>query len=256
LVVCPASLQSQWASEISRFCDRNHRIVLGSSADRVSQYTDETFFKIANYEQIVRDEAIVQQIDWDLIILDEGQRIKNWETKTSQTFQMLKSRYALVLSGTPLENRLDELFTVTKFIDGQRLGPAYRFFHRHRVIDENGRIKGYKKLDELRETLRPILLRRTRASVMMELPERTTEVVRIRPTDEQKTLSDEHLSVAAMIASKPYITEMDLLRLQKHLLAARMVCDSTFLLTKEDPSYSSKLDVLNELLEELAEDKT
>jgi len=254
LVVCPASLKSQWAAEIARFCDRTCCIVLGSAPERATQYVDSSFFKIANYEQIVRDEAIVQQIHWDLIILDEGQRIKNWESKTSQTFQLLNSTYALVLSGTPLENRLEELYTVAKFIDSQRLGPAYRFFHRHRTVNEDGRITGYKNLDTLRELLQPILLRRTRKSVMMDLPERTTEVVRIRPTEEQKGLSDEHVMKATMIAAKAYLTEMDLLRLQKHLLCARMAADSTFLVDKQPPGYSSKLDVLDELLEELADE--
>jgi superfamily II DNA or RNA helicase len=254
LVVCPASLKSQWASEIARFSDRTHRIVLGTADERAEQYTDDAFFKIANYEQVVRDEAIVQNIHWDLIVLDEGQRIKNWESKTSRTFQMLKSTYALVLSGTPLENRLEELYTVTKFIDSTRLGPAYRFFHRHRTIDENGRVVGYKRLEELRATLRPILLRRTRASVMLELPERTTEIVRVRPTDEQKTLSNEHVASAARIAAKPFLTEVDLLRLQKHLLCARMAADSTFLVDKQPPGYSSKLEVLDELLEQLVDE--
>ena len=201
LVVCPASLKSQWKSEIDRFCNRTCQIVLGSADERAAQYEGEGFFKICNYEQVVRDEAIVQRIAWDLIILDEGQRIKNWESKTSRVFKTLKSTFAFVLSGTPLEKRLEELYTVVGFVDSQRLGPAYRFFHRHRMVDEtSGKIKGYKNLDQLRENLKPILLRRTRASVLQQLPERTTEVVRIRPTEEQATLSNEHVSRAARIA--------------------------------------------------------
>ena len=254
LVVCPATLKSQWASEISRFCNRTHNIVMGSASERAEQYTDSAFFKIANYEQIMRDEAIVSEIDWDLIILDEGQRIKNWESKTTRTFQKLKSKFALVLSGTPLENRLEELYTVIKFVDNQRLGPAYQFFHRHRMVNDIGKTAGYKNLDQLRETLKPILLRRTRASVMQELPERTTEIVRIRPTSEQLDLSEIHVAKAARIAAKAYLTEMDLLLLQKHLLMARMACDSTFLVDKQSPGFSSKLDTLDELLEQLADE--
>jgi len=256
LVVTPASLKSQWASEIARFCNRSHRIILGSASERAEQYSGDGFFKIANYEQIMRDEAIVSLIEWDLIILDEGQRIKNWESKTTRVFQKLRSKFALVLSGTPLENRLEELFTVVRFVDNQRLGPAYRFFHRHRVVNEDGRISGYKNLDQLREMLKPILLRRTRQTVMQQLPERTTEIVRIRPTDEQKILSDDHVARAAQIASKAYITEMDLLRLQKHLLMARMACDSTFLVDKHPPGYSSKLETLDELLEQLSDEES
>lgn len=248
LVVCPASLKSQWNAEIRRFCDRSSQVVLGSATERAAQYESDTFFKIANYEQIVRDEAIVGRMPWDLIILDEGQRIKNWESKTSRTFKSLKSKFALVLSGTPLENRLEELFTVVGFVDSHRLGPAYRFMNRHRVVGDDGKIKGYKNLDQLRETLKPIMLRRTRASVMQQLPERTTEVVRIRPTDEQATLSNEHVARAAQIAAKRFLTEMDLLRLQKHLLMARMAADSTYLVDKQIPSFSSKLETLDELL--------
>ena len=127
----------------------------------------------------------IERAKWDLIILDEGQRIKNWEAKTSQTIKSLRSPFALVLSGTPLENRLDDLFSIVEFIDDRRLGPAFRFFHRHRVTDEKGKVLGYKDLDELRQKLKPVLLRRTRSAVMKDLPPRTTEVVQIAPTDEQ-----------------------------------------------------------------------
>ena len=252
LVVCPASIKSQWRSEINRFCDKTSQVVLGSAEERVQQYRNDTFFTICNYEQVLRDHATIDRVEWDLIILDEGQRIKNWESKTSRLIKSLKSPFALVLSGTPLENRLEELYTIVGFIDDRRLGPAYRFFHRHRVVDDRGKVEGYRNLDELRETLKPILLRRTRGSVMQDLPERSTEIVRIRPTAEQLNMSEEYVKRAAQIAGKSYLTEMDLLRLQKYLLMARMACNSTFLVDKEEPAYSSKLERLAELLEQLA----
>ena len=74
-----------------------------------------------------------------MIILDEGQRIKNWEAKTTQMMKSLRSRFALVLSGTPLENRLDDLFSVVEFVDDRRLGPSFRFFNTHRIVDEKGK---------------------------------------------------------------------------------------------------------------------
>ena len=252
LVVCPASLKSQWRGEIHRFCGRSSQVVLGSADERVAQYENDTFFTICNYEQLLRDNPTVERIRWDLIILDEGQRIKNWESKTSRIVKSLNSRFALVLSGTPLENRLEELYTVVSFIDDRRLGPAYRFFHRHRVVDDRGKVEGYKNLDQLRDRLKPILLRRTRSSVMQELPERTTELVRIPPTAEQKMMSDDYVARAAQIAAKKFLTEMDLLRLQKFLLMARMAANSTQLVDKEESGYSSKLERLEELLEQFA----
>ena len=255
LVVCPASLKSQWRNEIERFSDRDCQIILGSAQERSEQYLSNKFFTICNYEQILRDHSVVTSVPWDLIILDEGQRIKNWESKTSQFINSLRSRFALVLSGTPLENRLEELYTVIQFVDERRLGPAYRFFHKHRIVDERGRVEGYKNLDDLRETLKPILLRRTRDLVMKDLPERMTEVVRIRATAEQKQMSDEYVYMAARIAAKPYLTEMDFLRLQRSLLMARMSADSTYLVDKEAPGFSSKLERLRELLEQLSHEE-
>ena len=111
---------------------------------------------------------------------------------------------------------------------------------------------GFKKLDDLRERLKPILLRRTRESVRLELPPRTVEIVRIPPTDEQKTLHDAHMKTVAQIVRKPYLTEMDLLRLRMALLMCRMAADSTFLVDKQKPGWSTKLERLGEIFDDIA----
>jgi hypothetical protein len=256
LVICPASLKSQWKSEIHRFSDLSSQIVLGNGAERNDQYQGDAFFTICNYEQVLRDLSAVETVPWDLIILDEGQRIKNWESKTSNVIRQLDSPFRLVLSGTPLENRLGELFTVARFVNEELLGPAYQFFHEHHVVDERGKTLGYRNLDRLREKLRPILLRRTRNEVVKELPERIDEIVRIEPTAEQMEIHNHHVRAVSKIINKRYMTEMDLLMLQKHLLMARMACNSTFLIDQEEPEYSSKLVRLGEILEGLIEDPT
>lgn len=251
LVICPASLKSQWRLEIKRFSDRTCQLVLGSAEERAAQYDNSCFFTICNYEQVLRDINSIETVKWDLIILDEGQRIKNWQTKTSQTTKSLRSPFALVLSGTPLENRLDDLYSIVEFIDDRRLGPAFRFFNTYRVVDEKGKVLGYKNLDELRKKLKPVLLRRTRKGVMSELPPRTTELRRIPPTEEQISIHNGQRKIIQSIISKRYISEMDLLRLQKALLICRMAANSTFLVDKEPPGYSSKLDEIDILLDQL-----
>jgi SNF2 family DNA or RNA helicase len=193
----------------------------------------------------------IERVKWDIIILDEGQRIKNWETKTSQVTKALKSPFALVLTGTPLENRLDELFSVIEFIDDRRLGPAFRFFNKHRVTDEKGKLLGYKNLDELRENLKPVLIRRTKNEVMKQLPPRSTEIRRIPPTGEQLEIHNAHKKIVQTIISKKYMSEMDLLRLQKALLVCRMAANSTFLVDKQPPGYSSKLQEIEVMLDQL-----
>ncbi|MEX0820158.1 MAG: DEAD/DEAH box helicase, partial [Pirellulaceae bacterium] len=251
LVICPTSLKSQWRNEVHRFSDRDVQLILGSAEERAGQYNNECFFTVCNYEQVLRDLLPIERVKWDLIILDEGQRIKNWEAKTSNCVKSLKSPFALVLSGTPLENRLDDLYSVVQFIDDRRLAPAFRFFNRHRVVEDNGKVIGYKNLDQLRENLKPILLRRTREAVLDQLPPRTTDIVRIPPTAEQMDIHTGNMRTVSMISRKPYITEMDMLRLRTALLMCRMSADSTFLVDKQEPSYSSKLEHLENLLRDL-----
>lgn len=255
LIICPTSLKSQWGNEIRKFCDRTYQHILGSAAERKKQYDNECFFTICNYEQVMRDLMWIEPVKWDFIILDEGQRIKNWAAKTSQMIKALHSRFALVLSGTPLENKIDELYSVVEFINERQLGPAFRFYNFHKIVDDRGKALGYKNLDTLRKNLAGVLLRRTRDTVMQELPPKTTEIIRIVPTQEQFEINEANMKIARQIAAKPYLTEMDLLRLQKALLLARMSADSTFLVDKKQPSYSSKLEYLGELLPRLLEEQ-
>jgi superfamily II DNA or RNA helicase len=251
LVICPASLKSQWRSEIHRFCDREVQLVQGPAAQRQAQYAGDCFFTICNYEQVLRDILAIERCGWDLIILDEGQRIKNWEAKTSQVIKRLRSRFALVLTGTPLENRLDDLYSIVQFVDDLRLGPGFRFFNKHRMVDEKGKVLGYKNLGELRAALKPVLLRRTRDNVRLELPERTTEFVRIAPSEEQLDMHRAHMRIVLSIVRKKFISEMDLLRLQKELLVCRMAANGTYLVDKQKPNHSTKLERLEELFESL-----
>ena len=251
LIICPASLKSQWRLEIKRFTERSCQIVLGNAKERVDQYDGPCFFTVCNYEQVLRDILSIEKAKWDLIILDEGQRIKNWETKTSQMVKALRSPFALVLSGTPLENRLEDLFSIVEFIDDRRLGPAFRFYNRYKVVDEKGKLLGYKNLDDLRKKLKPVLIRRTRAGVIDDLPPRTTEIRTIPPTEEQLELHNGHKRIVSTILSKKYISEMDLLRLQKALLMCRMAANSTFLVDKNPPGYSSKLEELDVLIDQM-----
>ena len=255
LIVCPASLKSQWRMEITRFCTRSVQLVTGRSSERAQAYAGGAFFTVCNYEQVLRDFLDIERTRWDLIILDEAQRIKNWEAKTSRIIKSLRSPFALVLTGTPLENRLDDLYSVVEFIDERRLGPAYRFINRHRVASDTGKILGYKNLNALRARLGPVLLRRTRAGVALELPPRTTEILRITPTDEQLQLHGAQMQVVQSVTRKRFISEMDLLRLQKALLLARMSANSTFLVDKQPPGYSTKLERIDELLETLCAER-
>src|SRR5207245_323367 len=109
LVVCPTSLKHQWAREIARFTEREALIVSGLQPRRRQQLAAESFYKIINYDTVHRDLDAIRDWSPDLVILDEAQRIKNWKTLAARSVKKIASPHAIVLTGTPLENRLEEL---------------------------------------------------------------------------------------------------------------------------------------------------
>lgn len=251
LVIAPASVKYQWKTEIEKFTDRSVKIVEGLLPQRRPMYASPEFFTLTNYELVLKDIRYMQELRPDLIILDEAQRIRNWTTATARTIKQLKSRYALVLTGTPLENKLEELFSVVEFVDGRRLGPAFRFVDEHRVLDEKGRLTGYRGLDRIHEQLAPILLRRTRPEVLKDLPERTDKVFRVPLTSQQAEPYYEQSDLLAQLVRKwerqGWLSEIDQKRILCCIQNMRMLCNSTFLFDKQT-HHSPKLQEFREIM--------
>ena len=173
LIVCPTSLKHQWEQEIDKFTKRKLKdiqVIEGSLAKCDAMYRQDSFYKITNYDVVHRDLAAIGHWSPDLVVLDEAQRIKNWQTRTARSVKQLDSPYAIVLTGTPLENRLEELYSIVEFVDRYRLGPMFRFLDEHQHKDENGRVIGYHSLDKISRTLKPILIRRRRDQVLKGTP--------------------------------------------------------------------------------------
>ena len=156
LVVAPASVKYQWKIEIEKFCDRSAQVIQGYVPQRRRLYAEPCFFNLTSYELVMRDLEEIHELRPDLIILDEAQRIRNWETKTARAIKQLKSRYAFVLTGTPLENKLEELYSVVEFVDGRRLGPAFQFLQEHVIKSDTGQLLGYRGLERIHKQLEPI----------------------------------------------------------------------------------------------------
>jgi superfamily II DNA or RNA helicase len=250
LVVAPASVKYQWETEIRKFSGRDVQVIEGTAAARRTQYARPTFYRLINYEVVVRDLNDLNSWQPDLIVLDEAQRIKNWETKTSRAVKRMRSRYAFVLTGTPLENKLEELFSIVSFVDDRRLGPAFQFLHDHRLLDDEGKLLGYRNLDRIREKLAPILLRRTRAEVLNQLPARTDNTVFVEMAEPQRRLYAVEQQNLMRLIGKKYLNDAERKQVLCCLANLRMVCDSTFLLDKQT-NVSPKLDELDELLKDL-----
>jgi superfamily II DNA or RNA helicase len=253
LIVCPASLKHQWAREITRFVGLPSTIVQGPAAERAALYRRHTPFTIVNYELVLRDLSVIaESLSPDLLILDEAQRIKNWRTKTADAVKAIDTPFAFVLTGTPLENRLHDLYSLMQVVDGDILGPLWRFDAEFHVLDERGTPIGYRNLTELRRRLEPKLLRRDRRLVREQLPERLEQRIELPLDPKQYELHHAALSAAgslAQISKRRPLTPSEENRLMAALQSARMACDAAGLVDKETEG-SPKLEELGRIIEE------
>ncbi len=250
LVVCPASIKEQWKIEIEKFSDEKALVVLGTPDERALQYQDkEHYFYIVNYETILRDQVVINNAGFDFLILDEAQRAKNYETKTAASLKRIESKHTLIITGTPIENKLIDIFSIMSILDPHFLGPLWEFSYQHCLFDptRHNKINGYYNLSNLNKKLERILLRREKRNVLKQLPnlQQTDIIVGFSPLQ-----ADYHASYSkglAQIIRKKFLTPYDLQRMQLLLANMRMVCDSTYLIDSET-NESPKLDELKDML--------
>ncbi len=259
LVVCPASLKAEWEEQIARFTDRPAKSIFGPRPQRLAAYREPSFFNIVNYEQVLTDaDEINAMLVPDVVILDEAQRIKNWHTKTARRVKQLRAPHAFVLTGTPLENRIDELYSIVQFLDPELVGPLFRFNREFYELDDRGRPVDYKNLDGLRERVSSVMLRRRKADVEGELPGRTVTNYFVAMADEQRVRYDEYAKKAArliQLAQRRPLRPEEFERLQQYLACMRMICDTPAILDP-DCRISPKLEELERILGDLLEDPT
>ncbi|MCY4005661.1 MAG: DEAD/DEAH box helicase [Rhodobacteraceae bacterium] len=257
LVICPASLKTEWAEQISAATALSYEIISGPRQRRLALYQGKQFFTLTNYEQVLLDLDEMQEfVNPDIVILDEAQRIKNWRTKTANAVKRLESCFAFVLTGTPLENRIDELYSIMQFLDPEILGPLFRFNRDYYQLDDQGRAIGYKNLDKLREKTRSVMLRRRKADVEGDLPNMTSRNHYLPMTKEQQIRYDDYESQMAMIASRARrrpLTPEEFKRLQMGLACMRMLCDTPYILDTNIRDCP-KLDELERVIEDMLEE--
>ncbi len=261
LVVCPTSLKYQWQSEIARFSGREGknaaRVISGGRAQRQKDYAVDDFCKITNYEKLKPDLDLIGAWAPELVIVDEAQRVKNWNTIAARALKRIDSSYAIVLTGTPLENKLEELISIVQFVDQHRLGPTWKLLHEHQVKDEAGRVTGYTGLEKIGQTLAPLMIRRRKSEVLRQLPSRTDQNLLVPMTEMQMDHHEENADEVAKIVRRwrktKFLSDMDQRRLMIALQNMRMSCNSTYLLDQET-DHGVKADELAALLDGLFAD--
>jgi len=256
LVISPASLKTEWEDQIAQFTGIQATAVYGSRAARRHAYSEGHAYTLCNYEQIRVDvDDINRLLLPDIVILDEAQRIKNWPTKTAKTIKRVSSPYAFVLTGTPLENRIEELYSLVEFVDPHVFGSLFRFQRAYMDISPENDIRP-KNLDQLHRQVSSVMLRRRKGDVEDSLPERTDKNFFVTMTPEQRARYGEfEYEVAKLIAimkRRPLLKrEHD--RLQQLLACMRMTCDTPYILDQECRDCP-KLEELDAILDDLLED--
>ena len=261
LVVCPASIKEQWKIEIEKFSNEKALVVQGFPHERALQYKDnDYYFFIVNYETVLRDQLAINNAGIDFLVLDEAQRAKNYETKTASSLKRINAKHKLVITGTPIENRLIDIFSIMGILDPYFFGPLWEFSYQYCLFDpeKRNKINGYYNLKSLNKKLKKILIRREKRKVLDQLPniQQTNIPLNLSPLQ-----ADYHASYSkgiAQIIRKKFLTPYDLQRLMLLLSNMRMVCDSTYLIddeTNESPKLEELKYILLEKLDVLHTDR-
>ncbi|MCK6693845.1 MAG: SNF2-related protein [Thermoanaerobaculia bacterium] len=244
--------------EIEKFSDATVHVVEGLQNKRLKQYEKtEAFYNIVSYNTVASDADYLQILGADLLIIDEAQRIKNFRTKVSIQLKKVRTPYCFVLTGTPLENKLEDLYAVTQFVDQYKLPPLYRFLDRYQILGDNGQVRGYKNLKEIGEILSDCLIRRLKKEVLRDLPKRLDKALFVPMTREQKDIHRDLADHVARLVAKwrrfHFLNETDRRILILCLSQMRMVADSTFILDQQT-RFDTKIAELMYILEEALAD--
>jgi SNF2 family DNA or RNA helicase len=258
LIICPTSLKYQWKNEILKFTGKEACIVEGLIHKRKTFYRQDDFYKIISYGVVRSDMHLIDKWKAGLVIVDEAQRIKNWKTQIARSVKKIRSEYAIVTTGTPLENRIDELHSIVEFLDMYKLGPLFRFLHNHQVEDETGKITGYRNLRTIHKTLDDVLIRRTKKEIRDQLPGRIDKNFFVEMTEEQSTEHKDYYNTVAKLASKwiqlGYLEEEERQILMTSLNCMRMVANSTYILDSTS-NHGNKVPEVKNFISELMEEK-
>ena len=254
LVVVPTSLIFNWCEEISKFCPSLSLLVFTGS-DRAKDTSGFTGYDIVltTYGTLLRDVALLKDFQFQYLILDESQAIKNPNSKRYKAVRILKAKNRLVLSGTPIENNTLDIYAQMTFVNPGILGTLAGFRNNYATpIDKN---KDEKITNELSQLLSPFLLRRTKEQVAKELPSKSEQILYCTMGKKQREIYDAYRNtyrnlLTAKIAenglqkSKIYVLE--------GLTKLRQICDSPLLLSDGHSNASESIKI-EELMTQILE---
>ena len=257
LIVCPTSLVDNWAEEAERFTPGlKVRILAGLDRHQRWDARDGAQLWITSYALMRRDIDRYDGHEFSVVVLDEAQHIKNRSTRNAQSAKRLKARHRLVLTGTPMENSVSDLWSIMDFLMPGYLGSHEKFRHRYEQRIAAGGEGGDQAQARLRYKLQPFLMRRLKRDVARELPPKVQRVAYCSLTGDQQRVYAELLEhsrrrVTELVGERGFeSSRMEILRL---LLRLRQTCCHLGLLKADglhSDAPSAKADLLMELLQE------
>ena len=259
LVIAPTSLMGNWKREAKRFTpDLKILLLHGPNRKELFSETENYDVILTTYALMLRDKDFHSEQNYNFVILDESQNIKNARSKTSQVIFKIKAKYRLCMTGTPMENHLGELWSLFHFLMPGFLGTQDRFNRLFRnPIEKQG---DYDRQQQLHNRIKPFMLRRTKEMVATELPEKT-EMIRTIPLSGKQRDLYETVRLAMDEKVREEISKKGLARSQIMILDAllklRQTCCDPRLLSlssAKDVHESAKLDMLMEMVPEMVEE--
>jgi len=243
LIICPASVVSVWSNEVEKFCPTVRCIrYVGVPNKREQLLQDNNWdLLVMTYAIARKDLQKLLQYKFTAIILDEAQYIKNPDSQVAQAVKLLKTSQCIALTGTPLENRLLDLWSIMDFVNPNFLGSSDSFL---------GMYDGAGNLQDLNKKISPVILRRTKEEVAQELPPRSEEVLKVVLSDDEQELYKQEL-----LRARRMIKEQGTMEMLASLTRLRQLCCHPQLLKKDDKPYpSAKLNLLLERVTVLLEE--
>jgi superfamily II DNA or RNA helicase len=245
LVVCPKSVVYNWVDELGRFRPDLRAVIYQGPKRQLDRSADVT---LMTYAVLRLDAELLAKEAWDVVVLDEGQMIKNLGSQTARAAYDLQGKFRVLLSGTPVENRLEELWSAMHFTNPGVLGGVSDFQERYANPIAGGNAEAAARL---RAKIRPFVLRRTKGQVLPDLPPRTDMVLHVELDDAERSVYD-----AVRVATRKNVAEKlaqggGVLAALEALLRLRQAACHSGLVPGQDAETSSKTERLVEALEDV-----
>ena len=252
LIVLPSSLVFNWYNEARKFTPHFRRIqYVGQDRKLISKKLEKYDLIFTSYAVVAKDLSILEKYQFRFLILDESQYIKNKNSKIFKAINQIKTTHKISLSGSPIENSLDDLWSQMQFINPNILG-SYAFFAEHYKIpiekkqDENS-------LLELKNLVSPFILRRTKEQVLKDLPELSEQVLYCDMEPEQEKLYEEEKSKARNALLKTDGSGIDKINIINTLMRLRQLSNHPKMIDKKSEMDSGKYIAVTRYLETLVQ---